>query len=69
MYNADPGLFAFYGNQRPPRNVPNYASPMGFQFSPRGYEQYVQSKCVWSKNTVSKVSSEMFITKTCWCNM
>lgn len=43
MYNADPGLFAFYGNQRPPRNVANYASPMGFQFSPRGYEQYVHN--------------------------
>ena len=47
MYNAAPGMFAFYGNQRPPQNVANFASPMGFQFSPRGYQQYAQSKYMY----------------------
>lgn len=40
MFNGGPNMFGYYGNRRPPPNIVGYASPMGFQFSPRGYQNY-----------------------------
>lgn len=43
MFNGGPGMFGYYGNRRPPPNLVAYPSPMGLQFSPRGYQEYSQN--------------------------